>query len=152
MSLEMLFATDSDRVKKMLSRVLKANSKQKDHVEYGIFEKGYHRKPVFVSLPYFHSRENPYVLRIQILEDGYKVKYFQSDNPYLLVIKPLFNSLHNYGLILLKERLREIGKGLPLGDSPIQGPLLKDDVEDYTDIKEDICMDFGLCTYKLFPD
>jgi len=138
MSLEMIFATDADRIKKMLSRVLKANSKQKDHVEYAIFERGYHRKPIFVSLSYFHAREKPYVMRIQILEDGYKIKYFQSNNPHLLVIYPLYNSLHNYNLILLKERSRELGE-------------LNDDVEDVIDIQEDISIDHGSCTYKLFP-
>ena len=49
-------------------------------------------------------------MRIQILEDGYKVKYWESDNPHVLVIYPLQNSLFNYGLILLKERSRELGE------------------------------------------
>ena len=137
MNLEMLFANDADRIKKLLSRVLKAKENKKNHVEYAIFEKGKHRKHVFVSLSYFHDRKHPYVMRIQILEDGYKVKYWESDNPHVLVIYPLQNSLFNYGLILLKERSRELGEN--------------EDFENVDEIKNNISMDYKISTYKLFP-
>ena len=80
-------------------------------------------------------------MHIKILEDGYKVKYFHSDIPHLLIIFPLFNSLHNYGLIFLKKRSRELGE-------------VNENIEDdlaVKEFKEDISMDHKICTHKLFP-
>ena len=76
-------------------------------------------------------------MHIRILEDGYKVKYCQSDNPHVLVIYPLLNSLHNYGLILFKERSKELGEP-------------NDDIKD-DEVKQHISMDQKLSIYKLFP-
>jgi len=50
---------------------LKAKEKQKYHVEYAIFKKGYHRNPVFLSLSYFHGHEN--------IEDDLAVKEVKDD-------------------------------------------------------------------------